>query len=199
MKASAENNMNSDNPIYLKNSSEWRAWLKKNHNKEKEVWLIYYKKHTDKPRIPYDDAVEEALCFGWIDTTVKRIDDERYMQKFTPRRENSIWSKLNKERAEKMTEEKRMTKAGLKKIEEAKKNGKWTEAYTSRKKLTLPSDLKNALMKNKKAWKNFNGFANSYQNIYIGWITNAKREVTCKKRINDVVRRSALNQKPGMM
>jgi uncharacterized protein YdeI (YjbR/CyaY-like superfamily) len=195
--------MNPKNVIYLKSRDEWRTWLKKNHNKdsssERGVWLIYYKKHTGKPSIPYNDTVEEALCFGWIDTTVKRIDDERYMQKFTPRNKNSIWSKLNKERAEKMIKEKKMAKAGLEKIEAAKKNGKWAEAYTSRKQLPLSSDLKSALMKNKSAWANFKSFADSYQNIYIGWITSAKRKETRKKRIKVVVQRSASNQKPGMM
>jgi len=195
--------MNPKNSIYFKSRSEWRAWLKKNHSKgtsvDREVWLIYYKKHTGKPSIPYNDAVEEALCFGWIDTTVKRIDDERYMQKFTPRNKNSIWSTLNKERAEKMIKEKKMTKAGLEKIKDAKKNGKWAEAYTSRKQLPLPSDLKIALMKDKTAWTNFKSFASSYQNIYIGWIMNAKREATRKRRIKVVVQRAASNQKPGMM
>ena len=86
------------NQLYITNRNEWREWLKKNHNKINEIWLIYFKKHTGTPRIPYDDAVEEALCYGWIDSTVKRIDEETFMQKFTPRKKKSIWSKLNKKR-----------------------------------------------------------------------------------------------------
>ena len=82
--------------LYVTNREDWRAWLEQNHATEKEVWLLYYKKHTGKPTIPYDDAVEEALCFGWIDSTVKRIDDEKYTQKFTPRNDRSVWSESNK-------------------------------------------------------------------------------------------------------
>ncbi|MGB2982026.1 MAG: hypothetical protein WBC77_12350, partial [Candidatus Zixiibacteriota bacterium] len=99
--------------LYVTNRDDWRAWLRKNHSSQKEVWLIYYKKHTGKPRIPYDDAVEEALCYGWIDSTIKRIDEEKYAQKFTPRSEKSNWSELNKRRAKKMIREGRMTQAGL--------------------------------------------------------------------------------------
>ena len=82
--------------LYITNRDDWRKWLEKNHDKEKEIWLIYYKKNTKKTRIPYDDAVEEALCFGWIDSTVKRLDEEKYAQKYTPRNTNRIWSELNK-------------------------------------------------------------------------------------------------------
>ena len=117
--------------LYITNRVDWRAWLERNNDTEKEVWLIYYKKHTGKPRIPYDDAVEEALCFGWIDSTVKRVDDEKFAQKFTPRKNKSNWSDLNKKRAKKMIREGRMTKAGLTKIEEAKRNGKRLESATT--------------------------------------------------------------------
>lgn len=99
--------------LYVTDRDAWRAWLEKNYDTEKEIWLIYYKKHTGKPRIPYDDAVEEALCFGWIDSTVKRVDDEKFAQKFTPRKNKSNWSDLNKKRAKKMIREGRMTKAGF--------------------------------------------------------------------------------------
>lgn len=108
--------MKMNKTLYVTNRDDWRAWLNKNHKTEKEVWLIYYKNHTGKPTIPYDVAVEEALCFGWIDSIVKRIDDERYMQKFTPRKTNSNWSELNKKRVKKMIKEGRMTEAGMAKI-----------------------------------------------------------------------------------
>ena len=88
--------------IYLKTPEEWRKWLQENHTTQKEIWLIYYKKHTGKARVPYNEAVEESLCFGWIDSTIKRIDDERYMQKFTPRNPKSNWSLSNKKRIEKL-------------------------------------------------------------------------------------------------
>ena len=157
------------------------------------------KKHTKKSTVAYNDAVEEALCFGWIDSIVKRIDDETYKQKYTPRKNNSIWSLVNKKRAEKMVSEGQMTKAGFDKIEIAKKNGQWEKAYTSLKKVDMPDYLKKALKANRIAWKNFDNFANSYQNMYIGWVTAAKRPETRDKRINEVIKRSEKNQKPGMI
>lgn len=96
------------NMLYVTNRKDWRTWLGKNHDIEKEVWLIYYKKHTETARIPYDDAVEEAICFGWIDSTVKKIDEDRYAQKFTPRKGRSKWSQKNIKRAEKMIQEGKM-------------------------------------------------------------------------------------------
>src|SRR5678816_4889869 len=105
--------------LYVTNRDEWRDWLAKHGQSETEVWLIYYKQQSDRPRIPYDDAVEEALCFGWIDSIVKRIDDEKFAQKFTPRRNTSKWSELNKRRVRKLIREGRMTDAGLARIDAA--------------------------------------------------------------------------------
>ena len=110
------------NTLYVKNRDKWRQWLESNAAIEKDIWLIYYKKHTKKPTIAYPDAVEEALCFGWIDSTVKRIDEERYMQWFLPRKKTSKWSFLNKERAERMIKQNKMTEQGMKLIDEAKEN-----------------------------------------------------------------------------
>ena len=98
--------------LYVTDRADWRAWLERHHKSESEVWLIYYKKQTGLPRIPYDDAVEEALCFGWIDSIVKRIDDEKFAQRFTPRKAKSNWSELNRERVKKLIKEGRMTEAG---------------------------------------------------------------------------------------
>ncbi len=191
--------MTNPETLYVKDRNEWRSWLEKNYNSKSEIWLIYYKKHSSKPRIPYDDAVEEALCFGWIDSLVKTIDDEKYKQKYTPRKKNSVWSEHNVKRCEKMIQEGKMTDTGLLLIEEAKKNGKWQAAYSSKKIFEMPDYLESALKKNKTAWENFNNFAGSYKNNYIAWVISAKREETKEKRINEVVKRSALNQKPGMM
>ncbi|MCK4673300.1 hypothetical protein KAT67_04885, partial [candidate division WOR-3 bacterium] len=105
--------------LYVTNRDDWHAWLKKNHATKKEIWLVYYKKHTGKPRIPYNDAVEEALCYGWIDSIVKRLNNEKYAQKYTPRRAKSIWSRLNIERAKKMISQGKMTKTGLALFKEA--------------------------------------------------------------------------------
>jgi uncharacterized protein YdeI (YjbR/CyaY-like superfamily) len=183
--------------LYFKNARQWRRWLENNHDKRQEVWLTHYKKKSKKVSVSLEDAVEEALCFGWIDSKLVRIDDEKYILKFTPRKANSVWSKINKERAEKLIKEGKMTEAGLVKIEEARKRGFWQNAYTSRKKETLSSELKEALLKDKTAWSNFRKFANSYRNMYIGWVNAAKTGETRRKRIVEVVKRSAQNKKPG--
>ena len=185
--------------LYVTNRIDWRDWLQSNHQLKKEIWLVYYKKHTGIERIPYDDAVEEALCFGWIDSIVKRVDDETYVQKFSPRKPRSIWSALNKKRVKKMIKSGSMTKAGLEKIREAKKSGKWDEAYTSKKVVEIPSDLTIAISKNKVASTNFLNFADSYKNMYINWVNSAKKEETRQRRIKEVVNRASKNTKPGMM
>ncbi len=184
--------------LYVTNRDDWRAWLKKNHAIKNEVWLIYYKKHTGKPRIPYDDAVEEALCFGWIDSTVKKLDHEKYAQKYTPRRAKSIWSELNIKRARKMIREGKMTKAGLVLFKEVGKK-KVTKVKIIKTKFTFPPDLKKELTKNKRALDNFKNFAPSYRKIYIGWIADAKRKETREKRIKQVFKWAMQNKKPGMM
>jgi uncharacterized protein YdeI (YjbR/CyaY-like superfamily) len=189
--------MEPDGALPFNNRNEWRRWLEKNHDEEGEVWLVLYKKHTGKDGLQLSGAVEEAICFGWIDSTLRRIDDERYMLRFSPRRKDSIWSKINKDRAERMTEEGMMTSAGLEKIENARQSGKWDSAYTSRMKPDMPEDLKGALLENREAWKNFNSFSNSHQLMYIHWINSAKREDTRKRRIREVVKRSARNEKPS--
>ena len=108
---------------------EWRAWLEHNHSREREIWIGYYKKHTGKKSITYNEAVEEALCFGWIDSLVRKVDENIYMQKYTPRKKTSVWSLTNVRRVEKMNALGKMTPEGLSIVEEAKRNGKWKEAY----------------------------------------------------------------------
>jgi len=184
--------------LHVTNRDDWREWLRKNYATEKEVWLIYYKKHTGKPSIPYDDSVEEALCFGWIDNIIKRIDDEKFVRKFTPRKAKSKWSEANKKRARKMMKEGKMTKAGLAKIREAKKSGEWFKAEPVRKELVIPPYMKEALAKNKKALDNFNNLARSYKRHYIGWITSAKREETRERRLAEAIRLLEQNEKLGM-
>jgi len=179
--------------LFVENRNKWRKWLKNYHDKEKEVWLIYFKKHTGKFSIAYNDAVEEAICFGWIDGKVRSIDAEKYMQRFSPRNPDSVWSLLNKKRALKMIKEGKMTGAGLKTI---KKTGKWQAAYSSKTKPGLPPDLKRALKENVSAYKNFDNFSNSQQLAYIFWILSAKRDETRKGRVKIVVERSSKNLKP---
>ena len=154
--------------LHLTNRKDWRLWLSENHHKEKEIWLIYHKKHTGKPRVSYDDAVEEALCFGWIDSIVRTIDDDRYMQKFTPRKSKSNWSDSNKKRVEKLINAGKMTNAGLEKIETAKINGTWDKITPSTKSFEMPIELENALDINESAKSFFNKLSPSYRRQYIG-------------------------------
>lgn len=192
--------MKQDKTLYVTNRDDWRQWLKKNHGSQREVWLIYYKKHTGRPTIPYEDSVEEALCYGWIDSILKRIDDQKFVRKFTPRNDRSIWSELNKKRTKKMIEQGRMTKAGLAKFKQAgKQKDKETKDRPAGKRLVIPPDLKKALSTNRKALENFNNFAPGYRRLYIAWITDAKRPETREKRIKQTLKWSAENKKPGMM
>lgn len=190
--------MKSTKEVYLTNRDEWREWLEKYHDAEKEVWLIYYKRHAGKPRIPYDDAVEEALCFGWIDSIVKKVDEERFAQKFTPRKSKSRWSELNKKRARKMIEEGKMTERGFTRIREAKRSGEWFQKASRAKELVIPLYIGEALSANKKALDNFNKLAKSFRRQYIGWINSAKREETRKRRLAEAIKLLMQNKKLGM-
>jgi uncharacterized protein YdeI (YjbR/CyaY-like superfamily) len=185
--------------LFFKNRKEWREWLEKNHSTSSEAWLVYYKKHTGKKSIPYDDAVEESICFGWIDGKVRRIDDEKYMQRYTPRRESSVWSLSNKNRVRKMIKAGRMTPAGMKLVRAAKKSGKWDAAYSSKKDFEMPADLVKALKAYGQAWKNFSKFAKGYKYSYVTWVNWAKTKETRERRIKKVVERCAKNKKPGEM
>jgi uncharacterized protein YdeI (YjbR/CyaY-like superfamily) len=184
--------------LYISNRKEWRRWLKENHSIAKEVWLIYYKKHTSKLRIPYDDAVEEALCFGWIDSTVKRIDDEKYCQKFTPRNLKSIWSEHNKKRVTKMIKQGKMTKHGMEKVKAAKKNGEWYKTAEAVKEFRMPAELSKLLSANNKASDFFNELSPSNKKLYIGWIASAKKVETRKKRAGEALNLLKKKQKLGM-
>lgn len=180
------------------NRAEWRSWLEEHHDSESVVWVGYYKKHVKKATITYNEVVEEAICFGWIDGQIRRIDDEIYIQRFTPRKPNSKWSQLNLDRVKKMINAGMMTPAGNKAVEEGKRRGLLV-GYTSKKEFSLPNDLADALKQDPAAWKNFNSFPPSSQFNYIGWVEDAKREETRKRRIVKVVERSKKNQKPGMI
>jgi len=184
--------------LHVTNRDDWRAWLRKNHDTEKEVWLIHYKRHTGKPRIPYDDAVEEALCFGWIDSLVKKIDDEKFARKFTPRKDKSKWSEANKKRATKMIKEGKMKKAGLAKIREARNNGEWFRTAPVKKEPEIPAYIRKAFAANEKALDNFNNLANSYKRQLVGWITSAKKEETRKRRLTEAVQLLGENKELGM-
>jgi len=190
--------MKTTQELYVTSKDDWRKWLEKHHETERKVWLIYYKKHTGIRSIAYGDSVEEALCFGWIDSLIKRIDDEKFARKFTPRKSNSKWSEVNKKRIRKMMAEGKMTQAGWARIEEAKKNGEWFKVTPRRQELTIPSYVKKALAANQVALDNFNRLAMTYKRDYIGWITSAKREDTRKRRLREAIQLLEQNEKLGM-
>ena len=172
----------------FRNQKEWRKWLSENHFSKKEIWIIIQKKASKNPGITYLQAVEEAICFGWIDSKMQSIDSISYRQRFSPRRRNSVWSKKNKQTAKKMIRLGKMTKNGFETIKNAKKTGKWDIAYTSKRPPKIPQDLEKALRKNELAWKNFKAFTNSKKLQYIFWLNSAKKEETKKRRIENIVR-----------
>jgi len=183
--------------LYVTSRDEWRAWLAKHYESETEIWLLYYKKHSGRPRIPYDHAVEEALCFGWIDSLVKSIDHDRYAQKFTPRRNRATWSALNKQRARKLIEEGRMTEAGLAKVDLAAPEQR-PRPKRLRGEPEIPPFVKRALRASPNAWAYFQSLAPSHRRTYIGWISNAKREETRERRLREAVARLERNEKLGL-
>lgn len=181
--------------VYAKDRQEWREWLQRNHHSSIGVWLIYYKVKSGKPSIKYSEAVKEALCFGWIDSKVKTIDTERYMQIFTPRKPKSVWSKLNKQYIEELITQNLMTEAGLKKIEAAKENGSWS-SLDAIEALTIPADLQLALTGNETANKYFEALSKSSKKNILSWIESAKRPETRLKRIQQTIISLAQNKNP---
>lgn len=175
---------------------EWREWLAENHDKSAGVWFVYFKKQAGKPRVSYTEAVEEALCFGWIDSLPRKLDDERSKLLFTPRKRKSVWSKLNKERIEKLIKNGLMTETGLAKIEAAKKDGSWNTLDASDN-LEIPTDLAKEFRANKAAAENFEAFPASVKRGILYWITSAKRDETRKNRVEKTVRMAAKNKRAG--
>ena len=180
--------------VYAEDRQAWRDWLQGHHNKEKNAWLIIYHKKSKTPSVAYDEAVEEALCFGWIDSKPNKRDHESYLLFFAKRNPKSNWSRLNRERAERMLEQGRMTQAGLEMIETAKQNGSWT-ALEAVQDSVIPPDLDQAFQGNETAWKNFSAFPPSSKRIILEWILNAKRPQTRQKRIDETVELAAQNIK----
>lgn len=184
--------------LYVINRCDWRAWLEKNHDAAKEVWLIYYKKHAGKPGISYEASVEEALCFGWVDSIIKRLDGDRCVRKFTLRKGASAWSESNKKRAEKMIREGRMTEVGMAKIVEARERGEWSRVREVSKELVVPSFIQKALAKNEKAHAFFDALADSYKRQIVSWVSSAKKEETKARRLTEVISLLEKNQKLGL-
>jgi len=187
--------MDRDKPLLFKDRNAWRSWLETNHEVSDGLWLYHFKKASGKTGLTHEEAVEEALCFGWIDSRLKRVDEEKYVLRYTPRKPGSVWSKKNKEKAVTLMQQGKMTHAGLLRIEEATRAGLWQKAYTNIESDSVPEDLEDALKKSENAWQNFNGFANSYRNMYIGWVSAARTPETRRSRIDRVVRQALENKK----
>jgi uncharacterized protein YdeI (YjbR/CyaY-like superfamily) len=178
-------------------ATRWRCWLKNNCVTSTEIWLGIRKKGARCPGIDYEDAVREALCFGWIDGKMKSVNEDLYVLRFSPRRRNSVWSRVNRVRAEKLIEAGKMEQPGFEAIEQARANGQWENAYSSREPPDVPSDLQQALARSPEARKNFEAMSNSHRLMYTRWVLEAKRPQTRERRIAEVLRRAEQNQRPG--
>jgi uncharacterized protein YdeI (YjbR/CyaY-like superfamily) len=179
--------------------AEWTKWLEEHYSSKKEVWLIFYKKHTGKPNISYTDAIEQALCFGWIDSIIQKIDDHTFARKFTPRKKTSLWSALNKRRATRLLKEGRMTEAGKATLTFSGINDDY--GRNSRQQLsqtTIPAFLRRAIQKNQNAWIFFKQLAPSYRRNYIGWISASKTDETRQKRIREAITLLSRGKKLGL-
>ena len=172
---------------YPTSPQDWRQWLEENHKSKQCVWLIYYRVSSDKPSLTWSEAVDEALCFGWIDSTKKTIDDESYMQYFGKRKANSTWSKINKDKIDRLIKTKKMAESGYKSIEVAKQNGMWWLMDDIEKGI-IPEDLNSALIEEKVAGEFFQSQTKSIKKGLMFWVVSAKRNETRRKRISEIVR-----------
>ena len=177
----------------VKDRREWRNWLHKNGTKCEEIWLVYYKKTSGQSGISYEDSVEEAVCFGWIDGKIQKIDELRYGRRFTPRKPNSQWSKSNIRRVERLTAEGKMTAAGLASSSAAHR------VQTPPMPARLPKELETRFKKQSVAWDNFQNFPPHYRRLTAGWVASAKKEKTRLKRLQKLIDFSARNEKIQFM
>ena len=180
--------------FHAKNRKEWRKWLEKNYESAKSVWLVIYHKDADVPSVYYDEAVEEAICFGWIDSIAHKRDEHSKYQFFAQRKPRSNWSKANRQRAEKMIAAGQMKPAGMAMVALARETGAW-EALVDVQNSVIPDDLQALLNKNKTALHNFMAFPPSSKRIILEWILNAERPETRQKRIEETVSLAAQNIK----
>ncbi len=173
--------------LYFKTDTEWRNWLHENHDISKGVYLIFYKVENKEPSMRWEEAVKVALCYGWIDSTAKSLGNGKRQQRFTPRKQKSVWSALNKRYIKELTANNLMHESGLKIIEIGKQNGSWT-AQDDVEKGIIPETLQLAFNKNPIAFKNYQNFAPSYKKGYLYWLNQAKREETKQKRIAEIIK-----------
>lgn len=177
----------------LRTRQAWREWLAEHHDSVAEIWLVFHKRHTGVPCLEYEEAVEEALCFGWVDSLVKRLDHDRYTRKFTPRKPDSRWSSINRRRYADLKSRGLLAKPGLERPPTSR-SGDAPRPAASR----LPAYIEERLKRNARAWQFFQQLAPSYRRAYIAWIDSAKREETRRKRLDEAVRLLAAGRKLGM-
>lgn len=170
----------------------WRAWLAKHHASESEVWLIFHKKHTGRPTVAYQDALDEALCYGWIDSLIKRLDDDRYARKFTPRKAESNWSSVNVKRYGELKAAGRLAPPGLRRGPEGR------PIVDGPRATAVPAFIERAFRRDVTAWTRFEILAPSYRRAYIGWIDSAKREETRQGRLTKAIAMLKAGKKPGI-
>jgi uncharacterized protein YdeI (YjbR/CyaY-like superfamily) len=179
--------MQTGETLYVVKRQDWRKWLRENYRTKQEVWLVYYKKDSGKPRIEYNDAVEEALCFGWIDSIVRSLDEQRFAQRFSPRKPGSKYSPANKERLKDLLRKKKVIKEVRETLEDL-----------SEEEFTIPEDILAAIRSNKQAWNNFQKFSDAYKRIRIGFIEGArKRPDEFRKRLAYFIRMTEQNKQFG--
>ena len=179
--------------LQVETQEEWRGWLEQNHVSSPGVWLVSWKQATGKPFVPYGDTVDEALCFGWIDSRVNTLDDERYMRLFTRRNPKSPWSRINKDKVARLMQQARMTEAGARMVAEAQSNGAWT-IYDEIEDLVIPPDLAATLAANETALANFNNFPPSSKKNILWWIKSARKAETRAARVSKTAELAAQNR-----
>lgn len=184
--------------LYFESLARWHTWLQENHDQSSGVWLVFYKKESGKPTLSYEESVEEALSFGWIDSVIKKIDEHSYMRKFTPRKDGSNWSDSNKKRVKKLIKEGRMTEIGMAKVEIAKQNGEWDKPSQPRPQFVMHEKFQAALEQHPKAKEFFNSLNKADRQQYIYWVASAKREETREKRIKESLELLQKGQKLGL-
>ena len=180
--------------IYFKNDVEWKKWLSQNYSLSNGVYLIFYKVENEEPSMRWEEAVKVALCYGWIDSTVKSLGNGKRRQYFCPRNPKSVWSALNKKYIKELSAKNLMHKSGMDIIKIGKQNGSWT-ALDDVEKGVIPEDLQLEFNKNKIAFENYKNFAPSYRKSYLYWLHQAKREATRQKRITEIIKFCEANLK----
>ncbi|MFZ0429492.1 MAG: YdeI/OmpD-associated family protein [Acidobacteriota bacterium] len=184
--------------FFAESREAWRHWLEHHGTLKSEIWLILNKRHVSAPSVTLDQAVEEALCFGWIDGILKRIDDRQHAVRFTPRQKDSRWSARNRARVERLIEAGKMTESGLALVEHAKQSGEWDALSGSLRDQPLPDELRLALERDDASRHWFDKLAPSHRRQFLAWIHEAKRDETRQRRIAKVLEMIRSRTKPGI-